>query len=178
MYNQGGQKRCTTCGEIKDLSEFTQKDRLKGVLHNYCRECHAKWNREHYQRNKATYIANAHRNAARFWEANLDRIVQYLLDHPCVDCGETDVIVLEFDHRDASAKLLAVSSMLRNYGWAQIEAEIAKCDVRCANDYRRRTAEQLDFRKLALARMAAQDRAGAAGLEPATSDFGDRRSTN
>ena len=42
MYNQGGQKRCTTCGEIKDLSEFTQKDRLKGVLHNYCRECHAK----------------------------------------------------------------------------------------------------------------------------------------
>ena len=166
MSEQGCQKRCCRCGEIKDLSAFTFKDAARRVLHSYCRTCHAKWNRGHYERNKATYIANAHRNNAAYWAENVRRVVEYLRDHPCVDCGETDLVVLEFDHRDGSNKRLPVSSMLGNYSWAQVEAEIAKCDVRCANDHRRKTARERNYRKFALARAIAE-LAGAAGLEPA-----------
>jgi hypothetical protein len=65
---------------------------------------------------------------------------EYLLSHPCVDCGESDPLVLEFDHR--SGKRAAISDLMRNHAsWQVISAEIAKCDVRCANCHKRRTAQ-------------------------------------
>jgi hypothetical protein len=147
---EGEQKKCCRCGERKELAEFTLKNRATGVLHSFCRACHKAWNRKHYERNRATYLANARRNSARYYAESADRIIAYLRDHPCVDCGETDPLVLEFDHRDRSEKRQAVSVMLKNFGWAEIEREIAKCDVRCANCHRRRTSHQFGYRKVAL----------------------------
>lgn len=68
--------------------------------------------------------------------------MDYLAVHPCVDCGETDLVVLEFDHqRDKSFEVgRAISSSCRS--WARILQEIAKCEVRCANCHRRKTAKQ------------------------------------
>src|SRR5438132_4280497 len=113
MYDGISQKRCCRCGQTKDINEFTLRDRLKGVLHSYCRECHARWNREHYQRNKATYIANARRHNAIYQAENLLRLIDYLLAHPCLDCGEPDLLVLDFDHRDRATKRMAVANLLR-----------------------------------------------------------------
>jgi hypothetical protein len=66
-----------------------------------------------------------------------------LATHPCVDCGESDPVVLEFDHRDPAAKSFSIGDALgKTWQWEKIAAEIAKCDVRCANCHRRRTARQ------------------------------------
>jgi hypothetical protein len=159
---------------LKPIADFNFKNRATGRLHPFCRQCQHAWNRAHYARNKATYIANAHRNSARDFGDNLDRLIDYLAEHACVDCGERDILVLEFDHRERTLKPLAVANMLRNHSWAEIAREVAKCDVRCANCHRRRTAQQLGWRKMALK----HSRAGAAGLEPAAWRFGDARSTN
>jgi len=71
---------------------------------------------------------------------NRKRICEYLDDHPCVDCGEDDIVVLEFDHlRD---KKYAVGQMMRDARWDRIMAEIAKCEVVCANCHKRRTAQR------------------------------------
>ena len=149
-----GTKECTRCSQLKDVAEFTFKHRATGVLHSFCRACHKAWNRQHYERNRATYIANARRNSARYHAENLDRVRQYLGAHPCVDCGEADPVVLEFDHRDRSAKRMPVSIMLRRFfSWEQIKREIDKCDVRCANCHRRRTALQFGWHKVALLRV-------------------------
>lgn len=67
-------------------------------------------------------------------------VVKYLKDHPCVDCGEDDVIVLEFDHVRGE-KVNHVSTMIHSTrSIEQIFDEIAKCEVVCANCHKRRTA--------------------------------------
>jgi hypothetical protein len=68
--------------------------------------------------------------------ANALLVYHYLLEHPCVDCGETDPIVLEFDHN--GDKFMTVSAMKVNYSQGKLLAEIAKCEVRCVKCHRRR----------------------------------------
>lgn len=68
---------------------------------------------------------------------------EYLEEHPCVDCGESDPVVLDFDHVDPADKFDGISHMIRAaYSLARLQAEIAKCQIRCANCHRRRTYEQ------------------------------------
>ena len=65
-------------------------------------------------------------------------VLAYLADHPCVDCGEQDVVVLEFDHlRDKKANVSALVAGAS--GLEHVFAEIEKCEVVCANCHRRRT---------------------------------------
>ncbi len=59
--------------------------------------------------------------------------------HPCVDCGESDIRVLQFDHTDPAAKITEVSQLLRNASWPRVLMEIEKCEVRCGNCHRRKT---------------------------------------
>jgi hypothetical protein len=71
------------------------------------------------------------------------RILAYLSENPCVDCGETDIRCLEFDHRGSDVKVGDVTRLVNNLvAWHRVEAEIAKCDVRCANCHRRVMAER------------------------------------
>ena len=76
----------------------------------------------------------------------------YLLDffvaNPCVDCGESDPVVLEFDHlRD---KAFDIGASLPYRSWESILDEIAKCDVVCANCHRRRTARRAGHLRMRL----------------------------
>jgi 5-methylcytosine-specific restriction endonuclease McrA len=58
-----------------------------------------------------------------------------------VDCGEEDIVVLEFDHlRD---KQRNVSTLIGGgWEWTRILEEIERCEVVCANCHRRRTARR------------------------------------
>lgn len=82
-------------------------------------------------------------------EENTERLLDYLLEHPCVDCAEKDPIVLEFHHVDASRKMDAVARLL-DAGWKNVLREIEKCVVLCANCHRRRTAKQAHWRMQSL----------------------------
>ena len=66
-------------------------------------------------------------------------LLEYLKGKSCVDCGEADPIVLEFDHVGGGSKLFALGEM-RLHAWSTIEKELRKCAVRCANGHRRKTA--------------------------------------
>ena len=67
----------------------------------------------------------------------------YLRDHPCIDCGQSDPSVLDFDHV-RGIKSAAISSMVRDVrSMDVIWSEVAKCEIRCANCHRRRTAATL-----------------------------------
>jgi hypothetical protein len=70
-----------------------------------------------------------------------------LIEHPCVDCGENDPVVLDFDHK--SDKVASISYLLGTVaGWERVEKEIEKCEVRCANCHRRKTARDRKWNKI------------------------------
>ena len=70
-------------------------------------------------------------------------LLNYLSDKSCVDCGEKDPIVLEFDHIDSKNKFKIVAKLLSgHYSWKTVLSEIQKCDIRCANCHRRKTYRQ------------------------------------
>lgn len=70
----------------------------------------------------------------------------YLKNHPCVHCGETNPVLLEFDHISQEDKVDSVSRLVKNgYSESTVFREIAKCQVLCANCHRLRTAQQLGW---------------------------------
>lgn len=74
---------------------------------------------------------------------NLEFIHSHLADYPCVDCGEADIVVLDFDHL-GEKKANVVDLAWGEHCIASIEQEIAGCAVRCANCHRRRTCRTLN----------------------------------
>jgi hypothetical protein len=135
-------RACTKCGELKPLDQFPPVRRGEAKLQTWCRECFAAYGREYYRKNRDVQKARLLRNVAATRAENRRRIIEYLSRHPCVDCGETDIVVLEFDHRgDKVADISTYVSAGRT--WARIEAEIEKCEIRCANCHRRKTRATL-----------------------------------
>lgn len=68
-------------------------------------------------------------------------ILEHLKANPCVDCGEPDPVVLEFDHV-RGRKVDDISVLATNGCTKKLVEEMKKCDVRCANCHRRITAER------------------------------------
>jgi hypothetical protein len=74
------------------------------------------------------------------------KVLEFLSSRKCVDCGENDPIVLEFDHKNPSKKFKPISIMLSgHYSWESLLKEIKKCEIRCANCHRRKTYRQFKF---------------------------------
>ncbi len=136
-------KICPGCSEERDAEQdFRWKYKDRGIRQRWCKFCQAAANKEHYRNNKQNYLDRALTRNARVNTENRQRLYAYLSEHPCVDCGETDVRVLEFDHVRGN-KFANIASLLSNaISWSTIEAEIAKCEVRCANCHRRKTLER------------------------------------
>lgn len=68
----------------------------------------------------------------------------------CADCGyNAHPEALDFDHVTAD-KRIEVSELVNGSGWNHILAEIAKCEVVCANCHRVRTAKRRRNRKALL----------------------------
>lgn len=137
----------------KPLTEFNRSGGTKDGLHTYCRACQS----EHYKSRKDVHVANVYRTKRLRAETVQAYVLQYLLAHPCIDCGEGDPVVLEFDHR--GDKVASVSQMISDgLPFARIVAEMDKCDIRCANCHRRRTYSKLGHRSKG-AFVAKQDKA-------------------
>jgi hypothetical protein len=134
-------RRCGRCGEVKPIESFNWRRRAIGQRDNMCRACRAAYHHEHYSANKIRYITQARERKRALALERTEWLLRYFEDHPCQDCGETDAIVLEFDHR--RDKAFNIGSVLPYRNWESILAEIEKCDVVCANCHRRRTARRL-----------------------------------
>lgn len=74
------------------------------------------------------------------------QVLDYLLTHPCVECGFSDPRALDFDH--LRNKVDSIAKMVNDCKpWAVIEDEITKCQVLCANHHRIKTHGDLNWWK-------------------------------
>lgn len=123
-------KTCTRCGETRDDNEHGKYAR--------CRQCRSELSKEYYHANKERERAKRVQAKSERSEASKAALIEYLSTQRCVDCGESDLMVLEFDH--LGDKEAMVTDLVRHgYSWETIKAEIDKCDVVCCNCHRRRT---------------------------------------
>lgn len=136
-------KYCYKCKNRKDIKEFFKNRTRRDGYNSQCRECYSPYQRKWYKSNKKKHKSNAMIRKNKSILKTKTQVLCYLRDHPCVDCGEKDPIVLEFDHV-RGRKRFNISSMINgNYSTKRVFEEIKKCEVRCANCHRRRTTATL-----------------------------------
>jgi 5-methylcytosine-specific restriction endonuclease McrA len=131
-------KICTRCKGLK--SNFPKRSSASDGLASWCTDCYSAHSKSKYATSEEERNRKK-RNKSTIEQRTKEYVYNYLLTHPCIKCGETDIVVLEFDHVDPTTKLGNVSELF-NYSLKKVKEEISKCDVLCANCHRRKTAEQ------------------------------------
>lgn len=134
-------KVCKKCNIEKE--EFRKSKKYADGFDSWCKECRRLSDKATYEK----HIDKSRKAGTLQKSKSRERIKKYLFDYksnnPCVDCGESDPIVLEFDHfRD---KTYTISQMSMHSGLSNIKKEIAKCEIRCANCHRRKTAKDFKY---------------------------------
>ncbi len=133
-------KQCSKCNR-SDV-EFGKNSYKKDGFQSQCKKCKSESDAKHYSKNKNKQklrVKEQRRKTRQF-------IYDYLKNNPCVDCYEKDPVVLDFDH--LNDKTINVSQMVSGgFSIENIMLEISKCEVRCANCHRRKTAIQFNWYK-------------------------------
>ena len=136
------EKVCTGCKASKTLEEFHWANKSRGCRAAKCKYCESI--RKKNWRKENTHLTKIYDESVR--HRNRQVVLEYMLNHPCIICGEDDPIVLEFDHRDPDKKCFGISDACsRKKTVDVIKEEIKKCDVLCANCHRRKTAKQYGY---------------------------------
>jgi hypothetical protein len=106
-----------------------------------CANCHRRRTRRRVRSWRTDPSVSAEADPRPLRRRNLLFIADYLESAPCVDCGEVDPAVLDFDHVGVK-RCGVVQLAYREASIGSLEREIAECEVRCANCHRRRTIIQ------------------------------------
>jgi hypothetical protein len=148
VWKSGQLRHCGRCRYHLPIECF---NRHGDGLQWWCRSCFAAYFRErgdvHRRQSYAAKLARARALSAQ--------VLDHLRDHPCVDCGEADPVVLEFDH--LGEKTASVAELVsRTASMTAVDAEMALCEVVCANCHRRRTAIRGRWRRASTANVSSR----------------------
>lgn len=138
---------CTKCGEERSLDFFSWRSKAAGIHKKRCKDCDKIYHLNYYLKNRSQEIKRSALNTTKTRHRNRELLYQFFLTHACVDCGDNDPLVLEFDHVRGEKKFNVANMVLRGFSWQTILLEIGKCEVRCANCHRRKTAKQFGWFK-------------------------------
>lgn len=121
-------KTCTRCHQMTD--QFSKNKSRSDGLNKWCKPCMKVYGQERYVLQgeflRGQVVAGRQRR--------LDEYQEFKRTLVCVDCGNSDFRVLDFDH--LSDKLVTISQVARDWSMKRLMTEIAKCDVVCSNCHR------------------------------------------
>mgnify|MGYP001607879339 CR=1 FL=1 len=146
-----GRRRRTHCknGHLYDEKTSSWSINWKGYRCRECRECsrlRQARKRENPEFNRLSAERTARwrqRHPEKYetgWKQAQGEKRQILLGARvggCVKCGEKDPACLDFHHRNGKADKLGHIGVIRRFGLSRLHAEIAKCDILCANCHRK-----------------------------------------
>ena len=116
-------KRCPSCNQKKDWSEFHRNRNEEDGRHTYCKECMRPRLRQ-YKNDRG--------------KKNREFLYRYLSISKCEVCGYDNPIALEFAHRENKHR--GVTRMAQEgYALKAIKQEIRKCKILCANCHKLET---------------------------------------
>ena len=132
-------KTCFTCKLPKTLEEFGNNKNRPDGKQKYCKVCSRLKDKKHYSSSDTRKEKIRERNQ-HSRKRHQQLVIDYLSSNPCVDCNESEILFLDFDHVNGK-KSYNVSHMMC-MSTKTIMAEIAKCVVRCIKCHRRKTAKE------------------------------------
>lgn len=142
-------KYCNGCKKDKYLSDFGNHSKRKDGKQVRCKECRNTYQKSWYKSDSTIQKTRVKEGRNSLKKLGRALVYTYLQNHPCVDCGESDLRVLEFDHRNPKDKYKNISYLLGQGRSLEIlKKEIVKCDVRCANCHRKKTANSYNWIRL------------------------------
>ena len=140
-------KICYKCKIEKQIEYFNKNPTRKDGFGNLCKECNKKYQKDWYIKNRKLHILSIRKLKAKNRKCAREFLYEYLKDKKCVDCGEDNPIVLEFDHVREN-KVRTISKMVGNGSKIQtILSEMEKCEIRCANCHRIKTTKSEGYHK-------------------------------
>lgn len=146
---------CSKCKSATEpTTEFYYPSQIKSGKFSWCKGCfysHVKDHRHKYKEQERAYNQKRYRLGLdvdyrkRWREDRYKKLNVFKEANPCMDCSNFfPAVCMDFDHRQRATKLGDVAKLIgSNQSWEVIEAEIAKCDLICANCHRIRTAQRL-----------------------------------
>lgn len=135
-------KQCNHCGEFKSDEEFSWRYKSLGIRASACKTCKAKFDSNYYESRSEEHKKKVYEQKTARRDTARDYAWNYLSTHPCIECGESDPELLEFDHVRGQKKTTVSQMVGQGFSLESIKAEIAKCEVRCVSCHRKKTYKQ------------------------------------
>ena len=160
-------KICTTCKEEKPLSKFSKNKKYNDGYQYRCKTCSSTYDRKYRADNPESIKRQQHKweinnkdkiqaKNRKLYEKGLKegtsikgRILLKYQDTPCIDCGGVfPWCAMDFDHRPEETKSFQIGNvgcvLATPTRLAELEKEIAKCDLVCSNCHRVRTKNRMN----------------------------------
>ena len=146
-------KTCVKCHVSKPVDQFHALTKAKDGKKSSCKACRSiertQFYHDNIEKEKAYCVAykekfpERRKESANKWAAKRYKLwrnkLNFLKDNPCMDCGKHyPPCAMDFDHRDDEDKSFMISVGVSKYEEV-FNAELAKCDLVCANCHRTRT---------------------------------------
>lgn len=135
------EKLCSKCNTFKNINCFAWRNKIKNILQVYCKKCRQEIDKK--VRNKSGFKERKNFNKSKISKRNSLYVINILIKSKCIDCGESDPIILEFDH--IKDKKYNISDLVYSGSIKKLQTEIDKCEIRCCNCHRRKSAKQFGW---------------------------------
>lgn len=98
-------KTCARCKKRLSTNKFRYSS--KDGHQSYCIKCNKEYKQKHWQEHSKGQV----KRRKELWLLKTLYILKYFKTHHCIDCSESDPIVLDFDHLHPEQKIASIAMM-------------------------------------------------------------------